>query len=119
MELKSVLKGCTVIQLLVPVLLPLLQILARVPMVLKQLEPLVLHIMVISARLVLVTIIQRVVLAVPVWFVELGKDKRLLVLRELIVLVLIVNRENTKIPIHIPVLLVKVVLLYVVVVKDL
>ena len=56
--------------------------------VLKQLERLVLHIMVISARLVLVTIIKRVVLAVPVWFVEMENEKPLLVLQQLIVFVL-------------------------------
>ena len=44
--------------------------------------------MVISARLVLVTIIKRVVLAVPVWFVEMENEKHLLVLQQLIVFVL-------------------------------
>ena len=54
MELKSVLKGCTVIQLLVPVLLLLLlfQILAHVLMVLKQLGRRVLRTMPIFVRLV-------------------------------------------------------------------
>ena len=52
--------------------------------------------------------------------VELGKDKRLLVLRELIVNVLLAYRDQLiKIQHHIPVLLVKVVLPLVVVVKDL
>ena len=44
----------------------------------------------------------------PVWFVELGKDKRLLVLRELIVLVRIVERDNINLQIR---LQVRVVLL--------
>jgi len=43
--------------------------------------------MIIPVRLVLVTIIKRVVLAVPVWFVEMENEKPLLVLRELIVYV--------------------------------
>ena len=42
----------------------------------------------------------------PVWFVELEKNKRLLVLRELIVLVLIAERENINLPTILKVLVV-------------
>ena len=92
--------------------------------VLKQLERLVLHILTTNARLVIVTIIKRFLthdmfreLAVPVWFVELGKDKRLLVLRELIVyvhkmyvLVLTVLKQLERLVLHIMVISARLVL---------
>ena len=59
-----------------------------VPTVLKQLERLVLHMVLTSVFPALVTTTKRVVHAVPVWFVKLGKDKRRLVLQQLIVFVL-------------------------------
>jgi len=56
--------------------------------VLKQLERLVLHIVLTSVIPALVTTTKRVVLAVPAWFVELENEKPLLVLQQLIVFVL-------------------------------
>ena len=65
-----------------------LKTIVLVRMVFKLLELLVLHIMLISARLAPVTIIKQVVHVVPVLLVELEKDKQLLVLQQLIVYVL-------------------------------
>ena len=73
-------------------------------MVLKQLERLVLHIVLTPVSRALVITTKRIVPVVPVWFVELGKDKRLLVLRELIVYVLIAELDNINLPTHLQVL---------------
>ena len=107
MEPKSVLKGCTVIQLLVRVLLLLLlQIFARVQMVLKQLEPLVLQIMLIFARLVPMDSIKLVTLVQHALRVVL-KPTRLPLVRPIqivdVQLVLLALLENVKlqlVPLH-------------------
>ena len=57
-------------------------------MVMKKLERLVLQTVPTFVNPALVTTTKRVVLAVPVWFVELENEKPLLVLQQLIVFVL-------------------------------